>query len=132
VLTSCRSVARKHYWNWPKKHIFKQAGKLTSLSDRKYAFAKISCQSCYLNPNFQISGVGFHVENLSEDCDFCGILRTCQQHFANDCKFMTYQFRRGENDIQICFRDDLSKDHCKDIHIQLYSKGLSSTSVHDQ
>jgi hypothetical protein len=64
------------------------------------------------------------VSSLSAECQFCNILRTCQQRFGRDCNAMRIYFQEPENDMQICFREESKEDTCKEIHVQLYSEGL--------
>jgi hypothetical protein len=107
------------------------ADKLALESDKDYALIKISCSSCLpTRPPYLWHHI-ISVGGLSEDCDFCGILRTCQQHFANDGNYIRIPFWRSRNYIQICLTDAHPKGpyECESIHIQLYSRGSSSTSV---
>ncbi|CAN9170703.1 unnamed protein product [Alternaria alternata] len=121
-LSELLSVARKIYPERHEKYIAKRAREFASLSDIRYAFVKICCKSCYVKRPHHPIGHAVSMEDLSEDCDFCCILRTCQQHFANDGKYMMFRFSESINNLQICFRDDALRHRCRSNHVQLYSK----------
>lgn len=95
------------------------------MSDEEYAFYEISCSVCHQYGSSVDYRREFLVQSLSEGCHFCEILRRCQQRFASHCKLMQICFQGRGSDKQICFREDFSRDECKDVHVQLYSIGLS-------
>lgn len=103
------------------------ADKLALASDEQYALLKISCSSCYATRPPYLLHNTISVERLSEDCDFCGILRTCQQHFANDGDYINIPFWGFRNNISICLTS--AAFECESKHIQLFSRGSSSTSL---
>jgi len=93
-----------------------------------YAANQMCCSVCLPPEKWRYLGHELLVENLNADCNFCRILRKCQQRFGKDFEWMVLNTLECRTDIQICFRND-PRAGCQDTHVQLYSKGLSSMLI---
>jgi len=124
VLISSRSLARRRYPGKSEEQIATISNKLALISDKEYALCGLSCSACHELESSEYHARRILVENLSANCNFCEILRKCQQQFGKECKSMLLDSHGRKTDIQICFRKGLYEYDCKDVHVQLYSKGL--------
>lgn len=110
----------------------KAADSFAQVTNGEYAWYRMSCTKCFqhqLDPRDKGRIVTLKgPRELNADCSFCEILRQCQQHFAKDCKSIIGCFK-GYSSKQICLLGELNR--CKDIHVQLYSKGPFFISIEE-
>lgn len=138
----CRSLARRFYGG-NERSIAQHADQLALVSNEEFSFYEICCPACrefgstevirreeyHREKHFRIPRREIKISNLREDCGFCNILRKCQQGFAPRCRLIKICFQGDTSDKQLCFRESVENDKCRDIHVQLYSIGRSVISL---
>jgi hypothetical protein len=142
VLIVRRALAKRLYPEASDEEVIELSDSLALVSDEEYALHQMSCSICHVHNSRSDRVV--HAGELDEDCRFCKIVHKCHQHFADQQHFSNLQYSGGyypflrvfrsaaRPGIQICFLSYQDREpQCNGVHVQLYSKGLSSIQIQE-